>query len=274
MKKNKVFIILVITLIIVFVLSMIALIEGDYLAATFDVIGIRIAVLIVAFASFGASTLFSLLVYSHNKTVTKINDDTNKRGELFREMQYAASNYSMIEFNDRMLITKESSRYIHKFYDKGTPSFHMIQDTLDLTKEIDFLTIRIPFSNIEGKHPANINLSKIRFERDNEIFTFIPMQHENFAQCYILYNEKTKRNNLIMNLVFNKDTNYFNESKLNLFTKIKIWLQVTSILSVTIDGMSELYFTNPTQVEGDGLHTYKINSSNLRVLKNPYIENK
>lgn len=272
MKKHRPFFILLSVLIIVFILSFWSLVEGDFLADTFDVIGIRIAVLIVAFASFGASTLFSLMVYLHNRTVTRINDDTNKRGELFRELQFVASNYSIIEFNDRMLITKESERYIHKFTEKDVPSFHLVQENLDYNKEIDFLTVRIPFSVLEGKTPGEIKLSKIRFERNSEMYNFIPMPHEKQTQAYLLYNEKTKRNNLIVNLVFNKESNYFQHELLNLFTKIKLWIHVSSILGVTVDGMSELYFTNPTQVEGDGLHTYKINSSNFRVSKNPYIE--
>lgn len=270
MRKDKSFWILMIILIVVLFLSLLSLLAGDFLAATFDVIGIRIAVLIVSFAAFGASTLFSLMVYLHNKTVSRINDDQNRRASLFRDLQFASNNYSIIDFTDRMLIQKESDRYIHKFYEADSPSFHMIQENLDTSKDIDFLTIRIPFKIIEGKTPGNIDLSRIRFERNLELFNFVPMQHENATPTYILFNEKTKRNNLIVNLVYNKESTYFTESELNLFTKIKIFIQVTSILGVTIEGMSELYFTNPTQVEGDGLHTYKINSSNFRLSKNPY----
>ena len=77
---------------------------------------------------------------------------------------------------------------------------------------------------------------------------------------------------MIINLVFNKKSNFFKEDTLNPFSKIKISISVVSILGVTIKGISELYFTNPTQIEGVGLHTYKINSSNFRLTKQPFIE--
>ncbi|VEU79599.1 hypothetical protein [Haploplasma axanthum] len=272
MKKDKSFKVLVVIVGIVFVLAVVSLLAGDYLAATFDVIGIRIAVLIVSFAAFVASTMFSLMVYLHNKTVSKINDDSNRRAELFRELQFASSNYSIIEFNDRMLIYHESERYIPRFYNDDRPTFHMVQDTLDMEKEVDFYTIRIPFKVIEGKTAGKIKLQKIRFEREGVKFNFIPAYGRTETQGYILYNEQTKRNNLIINLVFNKDSGYFSEEELNKFSKIKIFLSVVSILGVKIKGISELYFTNPTIIEGDGLHTYKINSANFSLTQKPSIE--
>jgi hypothetical protein len=272
MKSSKSTKVLIIVLVIVFILSVISLFYGDYLAANFDVIGIRIAVLIVAFASFGASTAFSLMVYVHNKTVSKINDDSNYRAELFRELQFAANNYSTIEFNDRALIYSESPRYVPRFYSKESPSFHMMQEGLDLNEELMFYSMRIPFKVVEGKTAGSILLSNIKFERDLEVFKFKPLEHEEETQGYILYNEQTKRNNVIINLVFNKNSNFFKEDILNPFSKIKISISVISILGVTIKGISELYFTNPTQIEGVGLHTYKINSSNFRLTKQPFIE--
>lgn len=272
MKKEKGIKYLAIALLIVFVVSFGSLIFGDFLAATFDVIGIRIAVLIVSFASFGASTLFSMMVYNHNKTVSKINDDSNRRAELFRELQFASNNYSIIEYNDRMLISPESDRYIPRFFNKETPSFHLVQEGIDLDSELDFHTIRIPFKVIEGKTCGRIELRTIKFERGTEVFEFIPMNHEELARTYLLYNEKTKRSNMIINLVSNKTSSFFKE-ELNVFTKIKIGLTISSILGVSIKGLSELYFTNPTQSEGSGLHTYKINSSNFTMINAPYIQN-
>lgn len=272
MKKNKSTHILLIVLLVVLLLSIISLVLGDLLADTFDVIGIRVAVLIVAFASFGSSTLFSLMVYMHNKTVSKINDDSNRRAELFRELQFASNNYSSIEFNDRALIYPESTRYVRRFYKKETPSFHMIEKTLDMNEELVFYSIRLPFRISEGKNAGSIKLGLIRFERDEEVFDFVPMEHEEEARSYILYNEQTKRNNIIMNLAFNKNSDFFKEDQLNVFTKIKLNLSITSILGVTIKGISELYFTNPSQIEGAGSSTYKINSSNFRLTQNPVIE--
>lgn len=273
MKKDKSIRYLLIILIVVLVLSVASLFFGDYLAASFDVIGIRIAVLIVAFASFGSSTLFSLMVYMHNRTVSKINDDSNKRAELFRELQFASDNYSSIEFNDRALIYPESIRYIPRFYKKESPSFHMYEEGIVLEEELVFYSIRLPFRIVEGKSAGSIKVSLIKFERDDEIFNFIPMAHENgLTRAYILYNEQTKRSNIIINLVFNKKSDFFKEDKLNVFTKIKLSLSITSILGVTIKGTSELYFTNPSHIEGAGSSTYKINSSNFRLTQNPVIE--
>ncbi|MCK7479111.1 MAG: hypothetical protein M0C28_18400 [Candidatus Moduliflexus flocculans] len=107
-KKLSLPTIIVIVSAIVFVLSIVSLAFGDFLADTFDVIGIRIAMLVVAFASFCSSSLFSMMIYQHNRTVSRINDDTNRRAELFREQTFASSNYSIIEFIDRMLIYDES----------------------------------------------------------------------------------------------------------------------------------------------------------------------
>ena len=114
-KESKlIFSVIIITGIIVFSLSLVMLYAGDQLDQLFNVIGIRVVALFLAFASFLSSMLFSLLILLHNKTTVKINDDTNKRAELFRELQFASANYSIIDFIDRMLLYKESDRYIDK----------------------------------------------------------------------------------------------------------------------------------------------------------------
>lgn len=273
MKQNKSFKFLIISLLLVFVLAFVALIFAEWLEAKVAVVGIRISVLIVTFASFGASTLFSMMVYNHNRTVSKINDDLNERAELFRELQFASSNYSIIEFMDRMLITPESERYMPKFYNKDEPSFHLVKEGTDINGELSFHTVRIPYKVIEGKTCGVIKLSELKFERGQEVFKFVPMEHEKEARAYLLYNEQTKRNNMIINIVTNKDSSFFDQD-INVFTKIKIKLTVASILGVLIKGQSELYFTNPTHSEGINRHTYKINSSNFITIKPPYLEAK
>lgn len=269
--KKKGIVLLLVTLILVFVLSVFSLIYAEWLESKIAVVGIRIAVLVVSFAAFGASAIFSMMVYRHNITVSKINDDNNKRSELFRELQFASSNYSIIEFNDRMLISPESSWYIPKYHEKDIPSFHLVAEGLDPNAELAFYTVRIPFRIVEGKTTGRIELTNIKFEKGREAFIFVPMAHEKVARAYLLHNEKTKRSNMIINIVFNKSSNFFNEP-LNLFSKIKLKLTVSSILGVSIRGKSELYFTNPTQTEGQGLHTYKINSSNFITSSPPYID--
>lgn len=114
-KQLIIFSVVITFSVLILILSILSLVFDEYLAARIDVIGIRIAAIIIAFASFGSSTLFSLLILHHNTTVSQINDDLNKRAELFRELQFTSSNYSIIEFMDRMLIYNESERYVERY---------------------------------------------------------------------------------------------------------------------------------------------------------------
>lgn len=272
--KKSIYVLLIVGL-IVFIVSILALIFGDELDARYNVIGIRIATLIVAFASFISSTTFSFLVYSHNRTVSEINDDTNRRAELFRELQFASSNYSIIEFMDRMLIYSESDRYIEKFIKKGITSFHMLESTID-EKDIfvnpdnyNFISVKIPFKVIEGKMVSQISFDKLTFERDFKKYAFVTPKVEKASRVFILYNELTQRNNVIINLVFSKDSDFIRNDFLNHFTKIKIKVNITSLLGVRVKGISELYFTSPEQVEGNESNTYRITSSNFTLTEMP-----
>src|SRR5690554_610883 len=110
-KQLIIFSVVITFSVVILILSILALVFDEYLAATIDVIGICIAAIIIAFASFGSSTLFSLLILHHNTTVSQINDDLNKRAELFRELQFTSSKYSIIEFMDRMLIYNRSEEH-------------------------------------------------------------------------------------------------------------------------------------------------------------------
>ena len=254
-----------------------ALIFGDQLNIMFDVIGIRIATLIVAFASFISSMLFSLLIYRHNRTVSKINDDTNRRAEMFRELQFASSNYSIIDFMDRMLLYDESSRYIEKFLQRSDFGFHLLEGdltkatVLDNPNQFQFTSIKIPFRVIEGKVVASIAFEKLTFERNNRHYVFRCADGQSETKAHILYNENTKRNNVIINLITTKDSEFFLSSEINSFSKIKIYMSVKSLLGVQTKGVSELYFTNPEQIEGNGTNTYKINSSNFSLTEPPKI---
>lgn len=280
MKNTKVFYIIVWVSTMVLVLTLLALYFDEPLAASIDVIGIRIAMLVVAFASFGSSTLFSLLILHHNKTVVSINDDLNRRAELFRELQFSSSNYSVIEFMDRMILFVESSRYVDRYIKDGTFLFHMIEKNLhskDVLEHPDhylYFSMKIPFQVIEGKLVSKIMVKEIYFERDDTRFFFTPEKGTGESRAYLLFNEKTQRHNVIMNLVVSKQSLFFDPKAINRFSKFKMHLSITSLLGVRIDGMSELYFTNPEQLEGDETNTYKINSSNFVIQGMPYIETK
>ncbi len=276
-KPNTIIVVMMIVSIIVFAISFFLLIIGDYLDQTFNVIGIRVATLFVAFSSFCSSTLFSLLILLHNKTVSQINDDNNRRAELFRELQFASTNYSIIEFMDRMLIYDESHRYIDRLINKRSMDFHMLEastneeDVYNNTSNYSFISVKIPFRVVEGKMVSSITFTKLKFERGDQVYEFIGPNGSNESKVFVLYNEHTKRNNVIINLITPIDSCFFNKKDVNVFSKIKIYINITSLLGVQVRGISELYFTNPEQIEGDGTNTYRINSSNFTLLKMPVV---
>lgn len=276
MKKTKYFLILIIIGFLVFILSLVFLIFGDELDQAFNVIGIRIATLFVAFVSFCSTSTFSYLIYTHNKTVSMINDDANKRAELFRELQFASGNYSIIDFYDRMYIYPESSRYIDKFVGKASFQFHMVEDKVDKNDVLKnpsnykYVTLRIPYRVVEGKVVSKINFEKVKFERNGDAYRFISPEKQTSA--FLLYNDQFKGNEAIINLIVNQDSDFYDFNKINGFSKIKINAKITSILGVEAEGVSELYFTNPEKKEEDGVNFYKINSSNFTLIDIPQIE--
>lgn len=276
-KTNTIFYIMLIISSIVFSVALILLIFGDTLDQTFNVIGIRVATLFVAFSSFCSSTLFSLLILLHNRTVSRINDDTNRRAELFRELQFASSNYSIIEFMDRMLIYDESTRYVDRFIRKRNMMFHMISpdvkesEVYENPANFNFISVKIPFRVVEGRMVSNITFSRLKFERGDQMYDFITPPSLEESRAFLLYNEHTKRNNVIINLIMPKDSLFFNKADVNIFSKIKIYIRITSLLGVQVKGISELYFTNPEQIEGDGMNTYRINSSNFTLMSMPVV---
>lgn len=90
----------------------------------------------------------------------------------------------------------------------------------------------------------------------------------------LIYSTTKKRivNNIIINLVVSNSTPFFNPHSINVFSKFKMNIRITSLLGVSIKGMSELYFTNPEKLEGDLTNTYKINASNFVISGMPYLE--
>jgi len=281
MKRRQLIIfgVVVVFSVLVLILSVLALIFDDFLASTIDVIGIRIAAIVIAFASFGSSTLFSLLILHHNTTVSQINDDINERAELFRELQFTSSNYSIIEFMDRMLIYNESERYIERYVQRKDYVFHMVEKDVDIEHvsqnihQYEYFSFKIPYRVVEGKLISKITFSQIYFERDNTRFFFVPPKNHTYSRAFLLYNEQTKRNNVIINLIVKKGSTFFVPAEINIFSKIKMDMTIVSLLGVGIHGMSELYFTNPVKIEGDLTNTYKINSSNFILKGMPFLSN-
>jgi len=275
--KNRIITIMAIASTVVFLVALTMLFLGDQLDQMFNVIGIRVATLFVAFASFFSSFLFSLLILLHNKMVVRMNDDTNRRAELFRELQFASTNYSIIEFMDRMLMYSESTRYIDRLIERKSMTFHMIENTIDENDvylqpdAYRFVSVKIPFRVIEGRTVSSIKFDKLRFERTGVNYEFITPKLEHETRAFLLYNEHTKRNNVIVNLIIKKDSAFYDPSQINVFSKIKIYINITSLLGVKVRGNTELYFTNPEQIEGDGTNTYRINSANFTLTEMPSI---
>lgn len=276
-KKYKFITIMIAIGSFIFLLSLLFLTIGETLADMYDVIGIRIATLLVAFASFCSSATFSFLVYIHNKTVSKVNDDTNKRAELFRELQFASSNYSIIDFTGEVVIYKESDRYINRFIKNRNLDYHMIEikenddNILDKSDGYTYLSIKIPYRVLEGKVVSKITFQRLKFEKDGIGHRFVKPKGVHSSDAFLLYNEHNKRNEAIINIVVSNETDFFKVGEINEFSKIKINLKVTSLLGVEVDGIIELYFTNPLKQEADGSNTYKINSSNFTLTNMPRI---
>jgi hypothetical protein len=135
-----------------------------------------------------------------------------------------------------------------------------------------FLSIKIPFYVIEGKSVSQILIKSIKFERDSTQYIFLsPTETSN---AYVLYNEITKRNNAIMNVIVPKSHDFFNSTNDNNFSKIKMELSIISFLGVEIKGEIELFFTNRGHIEGPDSNAYQINSSNFTMTQAPKISNK
>lgn len=273
LKTTRIIYIMLGISVIVFIITVAILLRGESLPNSIDLVGVRVATLFVAFASFISSTLFSLLILLHNKTVSKINDDTNQRAELFRELQFSSTNYSIIDFKDQMLIYDESQRYIDRFIKKQSMQFHMItpsiktEDVYSSPSHYEYISIKIPFKVIEGKMVSSISFKRLKFERDEQIYNFI--SPTDGSKAFILYNEHTNRNSAIINLILPKDSDFFSEREFNAFSKIKISLTITSLLGVEVKGITELYFTNPT--ESNHKNIYKINASNFTLIDMPKV---
>jgi hypothetical protein len=277
-KRPKIFYLIIIVSIFVFAISWTFLIFGDELAKMYDVIGIRVATLFVAFASFCSTSIFSYLIYNHNKTLRISNEDANKRADLFRDFQFSSNNYSIVELTDSMTIYRESTRYIERFIYNKSLQYHMIDeridqnDVLENSQNYTYLSVRIPYRVIEGKMVAKISFDRVKFERNGVHYRFITPKMFSESTAYLLYNEHNKTSDIIINLVTKKDNEFFTFGSINDFSKIKINLKITSLLGVAVEGCIELYFTNPQKKEDDDSNIYKINSSNFTLLSLPKLE--
>ncbi|MCL2177163.1 MAG: hypothetical protein FWB72_04390 [Firmicutes bacterium] len=237
---------------------------------------IMLVTAIVSFASFIMTSLFSFLLFSHNamardttKEMRKINDEINARNEEFKTLQFVAANYTMIELVDHMLLYEEYPQYIKRLRAQRDYTYYMRESDVDLDHleenfdEYKFVTARIPISIVEGKAISKIRFSRFKLSKEEKEHRFLPACAS--CQCLIIFNEKDKRNELVVNLIMKKDSEFFIEGEIDIFSRIRINLTVQSLLGVVITGWTELYFSNPTKQEKYGANKYKIESSYFEI---------
>lgn len=278
-KRKKILYFSLVAAILAMVITaiMLFLIYGRELAALYDVIGIRIATLFVALLSFLSTSLFSFLIYSHNRTARLSNEDANKRAELFRNLQFASGNYSIVEFKTRLSIYKESTRYTAKYIEKGSFEYHMLQEGISESEvrknpeSFNYITMKVPYGVAEGKLLGRLIINRIRFKRQDCEYFFVTPESEKYSYAFLLFNEVSRNNDAIINLIVRKDSDFFKFGEVNDFSKIKLNLTAVSVLGVAVEGISELHFTNPEHKEADGSNVYKINSSSFILTHHPKI---
>lgn len=229
----------------------------------------RIISLIIAFATFVMTTLFSFLILSHNITTRKVNADTAKSAEEFRDLQFVSSNYSVVEFFGEMLLYEQYSTYTKALEKTKDFAFFLRQDDIDLAdvaenfNDYAFLSVRIPFRVVEGKSIAGLRVSRFRFAREANKYVFVPCGDE--MNTLILYDDTIKSSVMLAGLIIKKGGDFLMCDKVTPFGKIKLNLSMRSLLGVEVSGWTELYFTNPRKLDKDGANMYKITSSQFKI---------
>ena len=223
-----------------------------------------IIVIVISFASFVMTTLFSVSILNHNKMVRETNDIN-----FAREMQkFIAENYAIVTLVDYVLMSEEVDRYVEQL--KTTRDFKLymrendvvITDILGNPDDYNFLTLRIPFT-LPSKPVASIRFSRFKFTKENKHHLFVPCTAANNA--LVLYNETEKLSNIVVNLITKKTSEFYTAKTVIPFSKIKLNLTVQSLLGVSTSGWIELYFTNPEKLEKSGASRYTINSSQFKI---------
>ena len=268
----------VVLLIVVIVIVIWESNDGKMLqSSTYDIISI-----VVSFSSFLATSFFSISIYNHNASIREQNyeirrqtQSVNHRAELFRNLQFIASNYTIIDFHDSMALYEEYPQYTKKLKDEKNFQFYMSEkgvledDVLKNFGDYWFLTVRVPIKIIEGKTIGRICFTRIKFVKADETYRFYPILggHDNpgGATSLILYNEKDGRQEVVINLITKKDSGFYSPERVDNFLKIKVHTHMESLLGVVVSGAIELYFTNPEKIEKGGISKYKINSSQFEL---------
>ncbi|MDR0976061.1 MAG: hypothetical protein LBM01_03855 [Christensenellaceae bacterium] len=224
------------------------------------------AAIIVSFAAFIMQSLFSIGVLLHNSALRKSTLS-----------QFVSNNYTVVDFVESMTMGAESSRYTERLAkDRSLRNYMKEEDivnTDDILRNMNdyyFSTLRIPFKIAEGKSVNALKFMALKFVRENgDHHYFIPCAQTSIGNTVILFNDKTKLQEVVINLVQKKSDDDFDSARVIPFSRIEISLGMTSLLGVTTNGRIELYFDNPKRLDDNGANNYKIFSSQFRALGMP-----
>ncbi|MCL2675985.1 MAG: hypothetical protein FWE84_05340 [Firmicutes bacterium] len=244
----------------------------------------HVVTLIISFATFTATSIFSLAILNHNATSRNMNEEiqknsceANARAEAFRTLQFIASNYTIIDFVDYMLIYEEPDNYKAILKKTKDFTFYLREDNVDVNDIIEnfadykFVTIKLPIATVEGKTIGKIKFARFKFVKSNGEHRFVPCGGQN--NSLIINNEKDNRAEAVVNLIMKKSSDFFRAGEIVPFSKIKISVTMQSLLGVAVKGWIELYFTNPLKLEDSGASKYKINSSQFEISGLPVLQN-
>jgi len=262
----------VFTLIAVALFTVSQLMSGDIIRTpTFQIVGNFLSLGLVL-----SSAWFSFLLIKQGETNRRNNDETNTRAESFRNLSFIASNHTIVDFYESITISYESERYIKRLKESHDFKFYMLEKGINLDdvktnfEDYIFLTIKIPIRVVVGTAIGSIQFKNIRMDRSDKVHHFVPCTKDFHA--LILYNEDAKRQEVSVNIIANKDKDFYTQDIVNPFTKIKLFLTMHSFLGVAVSGWTELYFTNPQNLETDGANKYKINSSQFQIVGLPVLK--
>jgi hypothetical protein len=231
---------------------------------------------IIAIGAMVQSGIFSLLLIRQSDINRKNSDDTQERAEAFRNLQFVASNHTIIEFFDAMTMASKSARNMQRMKERMDFKFCLREEGIgfqDICGDIDgysYVTINIPIKVVVGNAVSAVKFINFRLSREDSNHHFVPCCPD--SQGLILWNEAKKRQELTFNLIVPKNNDFYNEDTVTPFTKIKVFLSMHSMLGVVVKGWTELYFTNPQKRERDGANKYQINSSQFRIEGLPELE--
>jgi len=250
---------MIISWVVVLVVCVVVYIFGDENpGSSLGMPNFRLLTIILTFATFVMTSLFSFLILSHNVEMRKMSQN-----------QFVSNNYSVIEFFGDMLLYEQYANYTEKLKKDKDFALYLRDETIDMNdveENFDnyaFLNIRIPLRVIEGKGVAGVRITRFRFSREGHDFRFL--QCGAGANTLIIYDEATKCRVILASLIIKKDDDFFVSDEVNPFGKIKLNLSMHSVLGVEVEGWTELYFTNPRKAEKDGANVYKITSSQFKI---------